>query len=410
VVFFLLIVLAWGEGHRTYGNFVFVRLFEGKGLLIALTTPITVIAGLMLLRHPSVWNWAFLVLAHAAAIGVSSSGLVCAFGTTALIMIASAGRNMRAFAVSAALVGSTLFYPAVLGVWLKFLATGLVSLREIGTFAPINTSLGLGGREGLALAMLVLGAGALGSSVQRREYLLLVSALLLVVFNPWLSELLSRLSAQNVSWRLAWAAPVPLLLAVGTASIIAPVSGPKTGTWQTPYRGTVAGMAALLIFLCAGPWTLAKSNNIGWRWPSPKLPAVYASTKEIAMVLKSRGSQGTVLADRRVATWLPLLTPDVGLVMPGHTYPAMLQTVLPPSEFADRMLLFGAINGEKVDVNHMVELIRYYRVTTLVLKKDSIDKPTIVDAIQTCTGIRAEEIGVVAGYRIVTLVADHTSP
>jgi uncharacterized protein YcbK (DUF882 family) len=95
--------------------------------------------------------------------------------------------------------------------------------------------------------------------------------------------------------------------------------------------------------------------------------------------------------------------------MPGHTYPEMLQTILPPSEFADRMLLFRAINGENVDVNRMVELIRQYKVTTLVLKASNI-KPTIVDAIQTRTQIRAEEIGVIAGYRIVALTPNKSLP
>jgi hypothetical protein len=410
VVVFVLIMLAWGETHVAYGNRVFVRLFQGKGLLIALATPITLIAGLMLLRRPSVWNWTFLALAQVAAIGVSSSGLVCTFVTTALIVVMAVRSDVRAFVAMAVAIGATLVYPAVLGAWLEFAGGKLVPLSEIGTFLPINASLGLRVREALALALLVFGVAALGTSVQRREYALLVGATLVLVLNPWLAERLSGLSARNVSWRLAWAAPVPLLLAVAVAAAISPALARPAGAPSGLGAGTFAGLAAFLLFLGAARWTLAESNDVTWQWPSPKVPTEYASVREIAVVLRSRASQGSVLASSEVAAWLPLLAPDIRLVMPGHTYPGMLQTVLPPPEFADRMVLFGAINGGHVDINGIAELVGRYKVATLVVPERSNADRAIVEAIRSRTDIRAEEIGVVGGHRIMALKPTTTFP
>ncbi len=279
---FLLIMLAWGESHYTYGNRVFVRLFQGKGLLIALTTPMSVIVGLLLLRHPSVWNWIFLALAQVAAIGVSSSGLVCTFATTALILVTAIRRDLKAVVFASGIVAATLIYPAILGVWLKFYSGSAIPLSKIGTYLPINSSLGLGIREALALTALALGFGALRVSIQKREYGLLAGAALLLIFNPWFSDLLSGLSTRNMSWRLAWAAPMPLLLAVAFAAVISPLFWMRPPIKNLPLFSSFIGVVTLIFFLAAARWTLVASNGVTWSWPSTKLPVEYNMATDIS--------------------------------------------------------------------------------------------------------------------------------
>ena len=200
---FLLILLAWGESHVAYGNRVFVRLFQGKGLLVALATPLTVVTGLLLLRRPSLSNWIFLALANVAAIGVSANGLVCAFVTTTLVLITTIRCDIRTVVFSSGLMASTLIYPAILGVWLKFIGgSAALPLSQFGSYLPINSSLGLEIREALTLSMLALGFGALGPRNQKREYGLLTGATFLLIFiilNPGLPELLSVSSSRNMS-------------------------------------------------------------------------------------------------------------------------------------------------------------------------------------------------------------------
>jgi hypothetical protein len=398
---FLLIMLAWGESHVAYGNRVFVRLFQGKGLLIALTTPLSIIIGLLLLRRPSPWNWILLALVQVAAIGVSSSGLVCTFVTTALVLVTAISRDVKTFVFASAMVASTLIYPAILGTWLKMSDGSALPLSKFGTYLPINASFGLGIREALALCALALGFGALRSSIQKREYGLLSCAALLLMLNPWFSELLSGASARNMSWRLAWAVPIPLLMAVAFAAVISPLLLIRSQEKKV-LVGSLIGVTAVIVFLVAGRWTLATSNNVSWRWPSAKLPAEYNLAKEISAEISKSASPGTVLADRDVGAWLPLVAPNLKLVMPGHTYPPQLKTVMPPSDFDSRGQLYKAIHGQEVDPHRTVELMKQYKVGTLVIPNGS-NGVKFVKSINSQTDVTIKEISAIAGYRIFVL-------
>ncbi|OGP64966.1 MAG: hypothetical protein A2169_07380 [Deltaproteobacteria bacterium RBG_13_47_9] len=400
---FLLIMLAWGDSHIAYGNRVFVRLFQGKGLLIALTTPMSIVVGLLLLRRPSPWNWIFLALAQVAAIGVSSNGLVCTFATTALVLITAIRRDVKAVVFASGILAVTLIYPAILGVWLKFYSGWAMPLgSESGPLLPINASLGLGIREALTLSALALGFGALSISIQKSEYGLLTGAVLVLILNPWFSELLSGLSARVMSWRLAWAAPIPLLLAVAFAAVISPLFWIRPPIKKLSLVNSFIGVVALIFFLAAARWTLVASNNVTWSWPSAKLNAKYNMAKEISAAISKLTSPGTVLANREIGAWLPLVAPDLKLVMPGHTYPIMLQTVLTRSDFDSRIQLFNAINGQEVDLHSTVELMRHYKIGTLVIQNGS-NAEKFIGYLFSRTDITIKEIPVVAGHRIFSL-------
>jgi hypothetical protein len=401
VVVFTLIALAWGEAHRTYGNFTFVRLFQGKTLLIMLTTPMIVITGLMLLRRRTFWNWTFFALANVASVGVSCNGLVCAFVASGLIAVTTLGGGIRYSIGAVCLIGAALVYPAILGAWLKFAAAGFVPLNQMGTFLPINTSLGLGLRPALALGALALGVGALGATRQRYEYGLLACASVALVLNPWLSTKLTEVSAQNMSWRLAWGAPTPLLMAVAISASLAPVF--RAGRLYAFRTGVLLGVAVLLSFLMAGRWTTSSQSGVSWSWTASKLPAACASVRHITATLEKRAPMGTVLASEEVAAWVPLLAPGLRLVMPGHTYPEMLSTLLSPKDFSDRMSLFAAINGKGAPVERLQELICRYHVATLVLPLASGASDPIVEAFRAIPGQRVEQIEVVAGHRVLGL-------
>lgn len=399
---FLLIILSWGETHRTYGNFVFVRLFQGKGLLIALTTPLSIVIGLLLLRRPSLWNWMLLVLAQVAAIGVSSSGLICTFVTTALVLVTSIRYDYKAVFYASAILASILIYPAILGIWLKISDGSVLPLSKFGTYLPVNASLGFSIREVLSLCALALGFGALRPSIQKREYGLLAGAVLVLIFNPWFFQLLSGVSARNMSWRLAWAAPTPLLMAVAFTAFISPLLLIQSVKNKMALFGSFIGVAAVVVFLVAGRWTLATSNNVALSWPSAKLPAEYNIAKEIAVEINKLNSPGTVLANREIGAWFPLVAPELKLVMPGHTYSAQLKTVLPSSEFDNRNQLYKAINGQEVDRQATIRLMKHYSVGTMIMPNGSPAEKTI-EYIKLRTDITIKEIPAIVGYRLFFL-------
>ncbi|MDF3931717.1 DUF6077 domain-containing protein [Pseudomonas citronellolis] len=369
VLVFLLVILVWGETSTAYGNRLLVRLFQGKGLLIAVTTPVSLVAGLMLIRQPSLLAWSLLCLANVCAIGVSSSGLVLCVFVAALIFCASIAAGPRRCMVIGFQLFIALLYPMLLAFWMKFESRSAVSFSEIGTYLPIDASLGGGGRESIALAAM-LGGFLVFFRARDKELALLFAGTLLVTLNPWLAELFAHFSSRNMSWRIAWAAPVPLLLSVTLVAIL------QAG-WQQRHRlqGWLPAVPALgmaLLFLFVGRTVFAPENNLSWGRPGAKIEPQYFQTWEIARHLQLLKFDGSVLAQREVAAWLPLTLPGVELVMPGHTYPIQLQTVLGPDDYAARMRLVDVINHPAPPLQQHLDDLRRYRVRLLIVSDATV--------------------------------------
>src|SRR6185437_11875490 len=77
-------VLALGEMHRAYGNFAFVRLFQGKSILVTGMVPVIAGSALRFARHGGLRHWLLLFAAQIAALGVSASALFVAPAAAAL--------------------------------------------------------------------------------------------------------------------------------------------------------------------------------------------------------------------------------------------------------------------------------------------------------------------------------------
>lgn len=73
-----LILTTWGDGHRTYGNTAFVKLFQGKCIYLTVVLPLVVRAALEYLNTPTLRNWVLLALLQSAATGFTTNGMVVA--------------------------------------------------------------------------------------------------------------------------------------------------------------------------------------------------------------------------------------------------------------------------------------------------------------------------------------------
>jgi len=87
-IFTILLLLALGETHRSYGNFAVVRIHQGKGILLTAILPLLITYAIHFMRSPSASNWVLLLLAMIAATGISSAGLVIAPMAMALALSA----------------------------------------------------------------------------------------------------------------------------------------------------------------------------------------------------------------------------------------------------------------------------------------------------------------------------------
>jgi len=106
-----------------------------------------------------------------------------------------------------------------------------------------------------------------------------------------------------------------------------------------------------------------------------------------------------VLAHQNIAAWIPLVLPNAKLVMPGHTYPIQLQTILPSSDFELRMQLFNAINSSTPNINYLAKQMLMLNVELLVLP-DGVDPVGIHQLKNIQYQITIKKIDSVAGYSL----------
>jgi len=119
-IFAILILFALGEGHRGYGNFAFVRIHQGKGILLAAVLPMMIASGFHYMRTPTGRNWCVLLLAMVASTGVSSTGIVIAPVALIGVLVASSSPDRKsAQAMFCGLL--TALYPVALAMLLGVL-------------------------------------------------------------------------------------------------------------------------------------------------------------------------------------------------------------------------------------------------------------------------------------------------
>jgi len=123
----LVIVLASvGETHRWYGNFAFVRIWQGKGILLFVFLPLICVQAIRFAMHPSPRGWLLLAAAQVSALGCSANAIWAAPGAafTGMACVLRPRRgDLRRLAVGAT-------------ASLYVLAAGLLVKRGMATDGP----------------------------------------------------------------------------------------------------------------------------------------------------------------------------------------------------------------------------------------------------------------------------------
>lgn len=394
LVLFAVLSLAWGDTHFAYGNRLFVRMFQGKALLIAITTPAAVLLGMLLVRRPSFAVWAGLLAVQVVAVGVSSSGIVTTLFATAIgLGVGFLLTPSRAGLLAAAAGGTTLIYPLGFALWLKRVNTQAADITSLGTVSDIGSSLGGGWRQGIVVAVLLMavwltsavnrGATKAGRDAAEQSmsirFALLVAASVLLVLNPAIASLAAAFTAKNMSWRLGWAAPMPLVVAAAFAVLLA--SAFRQPTASARYLYGILPLALLTAFLMQMPiaasgsarWTLAGGNGTSWGFAQHKVPPEYGQALALADTIKRAGEGRhrpiTVLVEPRIGTWLTVAAPDLRLIMPGHGYPYAFWTVMDQADLAPRMQLLQQVAKAPDDMAGLEGLLDAYKVDVIVSKQ-----------------------------------------
>ncbi|MGH7896731.1 MAG: DUF6077 domain-containing protein [Candidatus Binatia bacterium] len=219
--FFLVVMLAWGDVHRTHANFGFVRLFQGKAALVSIIVPALIF---YFLKYCETREAKYLVLVFSAliaGIGFSPTGIVIGLLTSVALIVANAERiatNFRDVAIwisilllplIAGLLMMLYFRHASRGVWT---AAGLAQTTT--NYDMFVFVMGAGFRGVFALVCFAVSPLLVENRAVRRPYARFVIACLILLFIPWSSQVIAQSTFMTASWRWLWMIPFPAAMAV----------------------------------------------------------------------------------------------------------------------------------------------------------------------------------------------------
>ena len=370
----LVALVSWGDEHQCFGNFAFVRLFQGKAIVVSFFVPAILYCVARYLRAPSARNWTLLALTQVAAVGFSSNALVVApLSATVFFLASLRGAGTRVKHISLGLLASGYSVLLLLVAsssygWDRASATASSGLIQAMTAwraaampdadAGLHVVLGHGIRGYLALFALLGLAAAPIRPAARLSGSRLALAFLVIPLNPLVGQLLKPF-AECMTWRIFWTVPFPLMLGLFVASLAIPL---RSTNWSSV--GKAASAAICLAFaLAPGNWTTSGDNGTRIAFPDYKVDATYwvAGT---AIRITEPG--GLILAPESVAVWIPTFSNAPGAVATRRMY----MDWLPENERSIRMQMFDLVEGAPLapaEVRSVLREIMQRRVTTVVV-------------------------------------------
>jgi hypothetical protein len=393
VVFVVLV--SWGDEHRTFGNFSFVRLFQGKAVLVSVVIPAIVYYAARYAEQGCLRSWLRLALAQVAAIGFASSGIAVGPIAAGLVLLGAwSARPARAVVVSLGLLAS--FYPILLA--LVFLTTGRVSSAGAVIPAALSLSsapllekvLGSGWHAYVALFSL-LAAPALPA--RSRRCLVLPGLALTTMFfalSPMASEFLGRF-VRSLSWRAFWGVPFPLIIGLAACGL-------ATATEKFGRLTGIATATALAAAFALGPgsWTLSFENRTVLANPGYKVSPEY-KVAEKAVALTPPG--GLILAPWRVSSWIPLFRNHPRVVGVRRQYLSMVSEAFGERDARHRHKMVSFVERGVRSKKSLVKFMRQVQrrpLTTIVTSPRFLGQRLLSRELRSHGFTRSDLVG---GYR-----------
>lgn len=243
----VVLLVGVGQPHGWHGNFAFVRLHQGKGILVTVVLTLLLAYGVELASSPGRRAWLRLAATATAAVGLNASALWLTPAVALPGVLAAIPLDRRAFR-TAALAGLALGYPLLLAAGFSLaLRSTSNPLRPYLLGLPVLPSLEimraqaepppaaitpppasprrlahlvdrifLDGRFAIPCAIVLLCGWWLSpETLARRLHLVFAALAATMLVNPHLVDwLAAHVVGPHTAWRLAWVVPLPLLLAL----------------------------------------------------------------------------------------------------------------------------------------------------------------------------------------------------
>ncbi len=390
----LLIFLTVGDVHRWYGNYAFVRIFQGKAVFASALLPLIIVYALEYVLAPRARRWLALAFCQAAAVGLTPVAVWIAPAVAGLALLAAGGLNRRGLR-SVFLGALASFYPLVAGAVVAVALQGepprpartvsKASLeRVIDRLPPVagDDSAWALVREaservlgdGLLVWCVVL-ASALAwwlapERLARRVCLVFPLGLLICCLNPIAAELTASAVGEKLYWRALWVLPVPLLIAI---CLTAPLSaGDHRGRFPSHGRRAAALMlSAAFVFLVPERQLLSMANGVAIRPFGLKVPDCYRVAEAVA---RSAPPGSAVLAPLEVSPWVVTFHRHTNPLMVRKIYLPVLRRHLDRSDVAGRRHLTEMVTGRgarRLRPEVLLAATTKYRLAGICLRRGS---------------------------------------
>ena len=345
----LVLIIALGASHREFGNFAFVRLYQGKSLLVTIGLPLCILLGLRFAELPDKRRALALGMAIIASTGLSSSALA----TVPFVVAATLCGGL----LGASRVAVTRIIAGGLASGLFLGAIGLFLVASIKTGNEIHGMSLFGSGTGLSI---VLGEGILGAFIlvlfpvaplfvagfrRRRLYALTTLVFLGVVLNPWSGDFLAKNLDKALEWRLFWSVPFVIsasISMVGLAALLA-----QKVPWLKRYAVLLIMLAAVLFF--SGQWSVSPGNRVVIAFPRLKVePTPHALAEEI---VRRAPLRSTIYAPTWIAEWIPTFRvhPYPLIVRPHYFDFGTIRDYFGVSELDRRRRVVAFLQGQDKD-------------------------------------------------------------
>jgi hypothetical protein len=297
MLFFFVVMLAWGDVHRTLANFGFVRMFQGKSVLVTAVVPALFLYFFLLLRDTARarYHSFLLVAAVISGVGFSRGGLI--IGPLLLVFLGLASVKLNTLGKrSATLLIVTAVSAAVLSSFVynyggnpmnpsQLVLTSKGDVASTTNLEMIEFTMGYGIRGMFLLACVGASFLFVKDKDLRYSYRNFLAIFFLLLLIPWTSDFFAKTIQEYLSWRWMWVTPVPVLASVA-------VGGALTRIREVSNAAVAVAFFLLVAvgFTVASPKrVLSLENHTSVRWPSAKLEGdtIYLRPYQKAAAIKS---------------------------------------------------------------------------------------------------------------------------
>lgn len=339
----VILFVSHGDTFRTYGNFSFIHLYNGKSVFVTIMVPLLIWAAMRWSQNSNLANWLLLAATQIISVGMTANALYLAPITAGIILFAcwlADGLSIRRFFTG--LLASS--YPVLLSLLL--LSTTVIHPSENAYSGPIEDD--MAGTFGWSVARWILLSSFIGSWIfienkaVQKIFIIIPAISLLTIANPFLSDFWGGFVTGHLNWRLFWAVPAIAMLAIfiiTSVNCIAELYLPRL-------QSTINWLVILFFSVVAGTWQYSTLSDIEWFASSPgyKVPA---ADYELAKYASSMASPNTtVLAPANIAGWILTLRNHPSVVVSRPVYLIHLKNLMAPKDLAQRAIIYDYIAPE----------------------------------------------------------------